>query len=190
MKNSIILILIIALFTACNQNMDSENALEQEVEVLNAPMEEKETTKNFSDIGFELMETETLGDLKIGLTVEEIEKIIGKPSVVDKFELWEADGYQHQGRTYQKGTIQLDFIKLENGKIVANTIEIKKGCDYKTPRNIGIGSTYAEVLEAYKGEIDTKNSKKSLIAGSIYGGFFFEFKNEKVETIFIGSAAE
>lgn len=189
MKNSIVFILTIALFVACNQNLDTQNAPEQETIEVEQPIEKK-IKRNFSDIGFELMETENLGDLKIGLTVETIEKITGKPTKIDEFQLWEADGFQHQGRTYQKGTIELDFIKLENGNIVSNTITIKKGCNYKTSRNIGIGSTYNEVLTAYEGEIDIHEGKKTLIAGSIYGGIIFDFKNEKVETIFIGSAAE
>jgi hypothetical protein len=127
----------------------------------------------------------------MGMTTAEVEKIIGKPEVITEFEFWDADGFEHQARVYQNETIELDFIKLEDGRIVSNMITISEGCQYKTSRNIGIGSTYEDVLQAYKSEISTPENRSSLIAGTIYGGIIFQFSDEnKVNNIFIGAAAE
>jgi hypothetical protein len=71
------------------------------------------------------------------------------------------------------------------------SITAKTPCILRTTRNIGIGSSYAEVREAYKGFIDESSSDLTLITvGSVYGGILFSFKDEKVETIFFGAAAE
>lgn len=189
MKKIFLFILTLVIITACNQNIDNDNAQQEELDSPILSEAEKKPT-NFSDVGFELMETESLGNLRLGLTPEEIEKTAGRAEKITAFEIWEADGYQHQSRIYQKGTIEIDFVKLEDGKIISNMIEIKNGCDYKTSRNIGIGSTYDETFKAYKNEISTPESKEALIAGTIYGGLIFEMENNKVKTIFIGAAAE
>jgi|AntRauTorckE5430_2_1112549.scaffolds.fasta_scaffold12460_3 hypothetical protein len=190
MKNKLLLLFVILIFTACNQSVENENAAEQEEQP--AAVEAQQTEeKDFSEIGFKLMETETVGDLKMGLTTAEVEKITGKPEIVTPFEEWGADGFEHQARVYQNESIELDFIKLEDGSIVSNMITISEGCSYKTSRNIGIGSTYDDVLQAYKNEISTPENPTTLIAGSIYGGIIFQFSDEKkVNNIFIGEAAE
>jgi hypothetical protein len=58
--------------------------------------------------------------------------------------------------------------------------------------NMGIGSTYKEVMAAYEKMIDQTNTdNKTITAGSVYGGIIFTFgKEEKVERVFVGAAAE
>ena len=190
MKSKLFFLVLIFLFTACNQSMENENAAEQE-DLPEAVQAQQAEEKDFSEIGFKLMETETVGELKMGLTTDEVEKITGKPEIVTAFEEWGADGFEHQARVYQNESIELDFIKLEDGRVVSNMITISEGCNYKTSRNIGIGSTYDDVLQAYKAEISTPENPTTLIAGSIYGGIIFQFSDKnKVNNIFIGSAAE
>jgi hypothetical protein len=68
-----------------------------------------------------------------------------------------------------------------------NMITITKPCELKTKRNIGIGSTYEEVDNAYRKEINPEFSDtETLTAGSIYGGIIFSFQNMRV----IGASAE
>jgi hypothetical protein len=190
MKSKLFFLFVILLFTACEQVMENENAGEQD-ELPEAVEAQQVEEKDFSEIGFKLMETETVGDLKMGLTTAEVEKITGKPEIITPFEEWGVDGFEHQTRVYQKETIELDFIKLDDGRIVSNSITVLEGCTYKTSRNVGIGSTYDDVLQTYKKEISTPESLTTLIAGSIYGGIIFQFSDEKkVNNIFIGSAAE
>ncbi|NJN78727.1 MAG: hypothetical protein HC803_10725 [Saprospiraceae bacterium] len=191
MKIKGIILISILILTACKQNNDDKNVAQQENGLPQEVQAETQEVKDFSEIGFKLMETETVGDLKMGLTTKEVEKLIGKPSEITPFELWEADGFEHQARVYQQETIELDFIKLEDGRIVSNMITITEGCKYKTARNIGIGSTYDEVLQAYNAEISTPENTSTLIAGTIYGGIIFQFSEEnKVNNIFIGAGAE
>ena len=78
MKSKFIFTIVILTFIACNQNVDSENdGAEQQVELQQIQVEEIED-KDFGNIGFELMETETIGDLKIGLTTDKVEATTGK----------------------------------------------------------------------------------------------------------------
>ena len=114
MKSQIIFIITILTFIACNQNIDSENGGQQEQAEIQQVQAEEIEDKDFGEIGFKLMETETVGDLKMGLTTDEVEVIVGEPSEVTPFELWGADGFEHQARVYQNETIELDFIKLED----------------------------------------------------------------------------
>jgi hypothetical protein len=63
--------------------------------------------------------------------------------------------------------------------------------DYKTSKGISIGSNYQEVEKAYKDYVNAEfSNKESIVAGSIYGGVIFSFKNGKVTSIFIGASAE
>lgn len=191
MKIRYIILVLIGALTACNQSLENENAAEQQQTLPEAVEAQQVEEKDFSEIGFKLMETETIGELKIGLTTAAVEKITGKPEIVTEFEFWGADGLEHQARAYQNETIELDFVKLEDGQVVSNSITILEGCQYKTTRNIGIGSSYEDVLQAYKAEISTPENRSTLVAGSIYGGIIFQFSDEnKVNNIFIGAAAE
>ena len=49
-----------------------------------------------------------------------------------------------------------------------------------------------EVMKAYKSQWNREDSKHfgGVVAGSIYGGVMFNFKNGKVSRIFLGAAAE
>jgi len=62
----------------------------------------------------------------------------------------------------------------------------------KTSRGIGIGSLQKEVLEAYGAEFNREESllPDTIIAGSVFGGLVFTMKDGRVESIFIGAAAE
>ena len=62
----------------------------------------------------------------------------------------------------------------------------------KTKRGIGIGDTYEQVRKIYQQYEDRENSisSKTFVAGSIYGGLIFTFKNNRVTQIYLGSVAE
>jgi len=71
------------------------------------------------------------------------------------------------------------------------SISITSPCTFKTNKNIGIGSTYDEVMTTYAQEIDKTSSDENVVTvGSLYGGIIFEFSNKKVSKIFVGAAAE
>jgi hypothetical protein len=65
----------------------------------------------------------------------------------------------------------------------------------RTKRGIHIGSTEQDVIKAYggcqdeDGRIHTKRGEQ-FVAGSIYGGIAFSFRNGRVSEILLGAAAE
>ncbi|MCX7708413.1 MAG: hypothetical protein N2484_01040 [Clostridia bacterium] len=148
--------------------------------------------KDYGEIGFDLVKNESLGSLKYGLTEKELVQKLGQPEEKSKAMVWGSDGMEHQSFYYKAKGIELDMIKDENVWSI-RTINIKKPCDFKTKRNIGIGSSKEEVLKVYKEELNPENSghdTESYIAGTVYGGIIFGFENGEVSSIFIGAAAE
>jgi hypothetical protein len=141
----------------------------------------------------DLSTRESLGELKLGLKGAEVIKLLGKPGKKDKDVMWEAIGQWVQEWQYPSQGIQLHMASEKKGgtKSVL-TITASDGCKLSTSRGISIGSTEAAVKKAY-GSVQDKEqsvSGKNFVAGSIYGGVFFEFEKGKVSEIFIGAAAE
>jgi hypothetical protein len=146
-------------------------------------------TKALDVIGTELLQNETFGNIKIGLTAAQTQEALGKPDKKGEKAEWEADGETHQSWTY-KG-IELDMTGKEEQTI--NNINITAPSTLKTSKNIGIGSTKAEVEAAYTGAIDksaTEEGSENIVAGTVYGGIIFKIENGKVNGIFVGAAAE
>ncbi|MFY9309011.1 MAG: hypothetical protein WAQ28_08170 [Bacteroidia bacterium] len=145
--------------------------------------------KSFDVIGSELLQNETFGNIKIGLTAAQTQEALGKPEKKGEKAEWEADGETHQKWNY-KG-IELDMIGKEQQTIAS--ISITAPSTLKTSKNIGIGSPKAEVETAYAGMIDksaTDEGSENIIAGTMYGGIIFQIENGKVKEIFAGAAAE
>jgi hypothetical protein len=150
----------------------------------------------YSSAGFDLMLNESAGFLKNGLLDTKVLELLGKPEEKSKVQMMGYDGENHQTWYYKAKGIELDLIGNTNAQKV-NTITISSPCAFKTKRNIGLGSTKKEVLNAYKNEIDlsgvnpeTNLEPGRLVAGTIYGGVIFSVKNDRVDSIFIGAAAE
>ncbi|MEO7924295.1 MAG: hypothetical protein ABIR30_11515 [Chitinophagaceae bacterium] len=140
------------------------------------------------------IDIETFGPLRLGMPYKETVNAMGQPGRKGDAVEWAADGLVHQDWRYLAEGIVLNisFEKdqlLQTGAIFA--ITATSPCVFKTKAGMGIGSTYAEVQEAYKRDIDPEATDKTQITvGSVYGGIIFSFKNDKAEKIFIGAAAE
>lgn len=133
-----------------------------------------------------------VGELNLGLTNTKIIELVGQPGSKSKAEEWGADGLMHQDWFYKDKGITLN---MSSGKDITNqnvnSITIISPCNFKTKKNIGIGSSYNELMAAYEKEVDkTMSTKESVIAGSMYGGIFFNFVKDKVTKIFVGAGAE
>ncbi len=153
--------------------------------------EEEAVEKDYGTIGFELLKTEGLGELTIGLSTKQVETLLGKPTNQSKPEVWEADGYTHQMWTYKKHGLELDMSGETASSLNLGGITALKTCTLKTKRSIGIGSNMNDVMSAYKKELDKESSDTAyIVAGSVYGGLIFTLKNQKVNSIFMGAAAE
>ena len=141
----------------------------------------------------EITRWEGFGILKIGLTAAQVVKVLGSPESKSKNILWGADGLYHQYWYYPKQGITLDMVSVtgEEKQKVAS-IKLTSNSTLKTRRGIKIGDSYAKVTQAYYKERDreTSTSSKIFVAGSIYGGLIFSFKNGRVNEIFLGAAAE
>ncbi|MES2591048.1 MAG: hypothetical protein V4608_04100 [Bacteroidota bacterium] len=147
--------------------------------------------KSYDQIGFELLKTESFGNIKIGLTDLKTVELIGEPQEKSKTEEWEADGETHQTWNYKQLGITINMIGKGALNQVVNTISITAPCSLKTSKQIGIGSSKQEVQSAYDLSIDKANlESEALVAGTVYGGMIFNFENGKVKTIFLGSVAE
>lgn len=158
---------------------------------INEKIKESDKDIDFEELGFALMEQETLNDLKLGLNKKQVEEKIGVASEFSENEIWDADGEYHQTYFYKNLGIELDMIgdNLDTKKV--NMITIYKPCKFKTSSGIAIGSKLSE-LEGEYGKYYNKefSDKENFVAGSIYGGVIFTLKNNEVESIFIGVSAE
>ena len=150
-----------------------------------------DSEKDLEKIGIDILNSETIGTLKYGLSFSELIKELGEPSETLDSEMWGADGEYHQTIKYSTQGIELDIIgEVEADKRI-NMITIYDPCDLKTSRNVGVGSSYDQVESVYKALIDPINSNQNqIVIGSIYGGMIFKFKDQIVNSIFIGAAAE
>lgn len=144
-----------------------------------------------SDSEFELMRTESLGELKLELGTTKIKQLLGEPEMKSKSEIWEVDGEYRQDWKYPTKGIELTLKGEFDSTRTVEMITIKKPCELKTKKQIGIGSEYEKVRIAYKNKIDKSASNtETLVVGSVYGGLIFNFEDKKVKSIFIGASAE
>lgn len=150
--------------------------------------------QDYSTIGFDIMQKE------LDYFNKDILPTLGQPDLKSEYEMWGADGLEHQEWTYKTKGITLDMVK-EDGVESVNSITIKNPAEVKTTRNVGINSTNQEVFQAYKNEFnpeesdlkkikDNDPSEYSVTAGTCYGGILFTINGNKVKEIFIGAGAE
>ena len=148
---------------------------------------------SFSADEFTLLREERIGTLRIDLPEREVKKIIHCPLRRGPEQLWGADGAYHQKWEYAGCGITLGMVSEKKGASKSvNSITLVNPGNLSTKRGIRIGSTEQEVMEAYRPYWNKEDSKSFniFVAGSIYGGLMFDFKNGKVSRIFLGAAAE
>ncbi len=143
--------------------------------------------------GFELMKSERLGTLKIGMRRAAALEILGSPSKSGKVEEWGADGMFHQQVEFKSAGVILGLASTSKGSVqTVESITIVAPSRLPTAAGIRIGSTEAEVIKAYRRHYNKEESTPGahVVAGSIYGGMTFDIKRGKVCQIYIGAAAE
>ncbi|MEO6611442.1 MAG: hypothetical protein ABIT05_04895 [Chitinophagaceae bacterium] len=195
MKNYCILLSIV-LLTSCNSKSKTEEKTtsENDTTALTPPTTNGDTAVSTTPPPSGKIDIESFGGIKLGMTYKELVAALGQPGRKGNAVNWAADGLEHQDWTYPAEGLVLNvsFEKdalLSTGKLF--TITAKDPNWYKTAAGMRIGSTYSEVEQAYKKDIDPEATDKTQITvGSIYGGIIFSFKNDKVEKIFLGAEAE
>lgn len=140
------------------------------------------------------IDIESFGDIKLGQHYKETVAVLGEPDNKSKAQEWGADGLMHEDLTWKsKGLVlNMSFDKTNHeSSLAVFSITATAPCNFKTKAGAGISSLYDEVQNAYKKDIDaTATDKTQITVGSVYGGIIFSFKNDKVEKIFLGAAAE
>ena len=185
-RNILIFSSICFLIFSCNRTTKEEYvATDNYLIINNADRKDKNSL-----IGKQLMKTESLGELKLGLAPKEITELIGKHEEKAISEYFGYGGTYHEWKYTKKG-ILLTFLNESDSIPIVSRIEISEPCKLKTKKNIGIGSKIENVQIAYRNEIDkTKSDAKAIVAGTVLGGIIFRLENKKVRTIIIGPIAE
>jgi hypothetical protein len=140
-----------------------------------------------------LIEDECVGEITLGQKADQLTALVGKPEGKGKDVMWDAIGEWVQEWRYPAQGLELNMAsKTKGGVKSVLTITATAPCKLATKKGIKIGSSIAEVTKAYQDVQDKEQSDagKTFVAGSIYGGVIFTFKDGKVVQIFVGAAAE
>lgn len=189
-----ILYLSLLVLASCNAGAKNEKGNKTEkISTDTAVTTPADTTRPVSQKSNKI-DIDTFGDISIGQRHYDTKKAIGEPDKRTSPEEWGADGLMHEDWTYTPKGLVLNMSSEKKSKDNFKTIfsiTATAPCLFKTKAGLGIGNSYAEVKEAYKDSIDTDATDKNQITvGSIYGGIIFTFKDDKVNRIFLGAAAE
>lgn len=188
--NTIIIACFLFIASSCN-NVNTADSTDISPTNDSTTSSEINNENQLEEIGIQLMKSESVGGIQLGLGINQVIEILGNPSEKSNPEMWEGDGEYHQNFSYVKEGLELDFIGQSESNQTLNMITVTEPCTLKTKRQIGIGSSIEEVNADYKNKIDASSSNsETIIAGTIYGGIIFSFENSKVKSIFIGQSAE
>jgi hypothetical protein len=183
----------IALLTLCliNNESKAEPPKVTQLRPATSAQDVSGAGTDFSAIGWELLKTESLGPLRIGLSSSETVALLGSPETKSPKRVWPADAQEHQQWAYNKAGLIFDMV-TEAGEQRIATIKASGPCKFKTKRGVGVGTDAQTVMSAYKAEINLPESDypQSLVVGSVYGGLIFSLKDGQVSSIFLGAAAE
>ncbi|MBX2877710.1 MAG: hypothetical protein KTR30_36660 [Saprospiraceae bacterium] len=206
LKEKIVISLAILslLIVACDQKRSQENqskdkdssATNSELNQTDLPPETYQSSE-IDKIGWELLEQETFGEIRLEMDSVSIIKIIGQPDSVTTINYWGADGGYHNEWFYNKLGLTIGMNRVPdhpNHKYqacLADRMTLTSPSKLYTARRIRIGSTRGEVLSNYKLAItDTVGFDNNLVAGTVYGGLLFQLEQDTVVRIFLGAAAE
>jgi hypothetical protein len=155
----------------------------------------QEASEEHSERGFKLMNSESLGGLKLEMSAKDVTALLGKPEKMGKDIEWEAIGEYVQQWSWPKSGLVAEMVSEKKGgskRVLMFTAKAPWDAAKKTAKGIGLGSTEAEVRAAYGSYEDKEMSQagSSFIAGTVYGGLQFTFARGKVTSIFFGASAE
>jgi hypothetical protein len=128
------------------------------------------------------------------MTEKEVNRIVRSAPRKDK-EVFEGatGGYVQMWKYPDRGIVLAMGSARKGGPKGVNSIEIVAPCELATSRGIRIGSAESEVVKAYGKYRDREGATKKgviFVAGSLYDGVIFDFRDGLVVRIFLGAAAE
>lgn len=155
---------------------------------------EKTEPKDYLQIGFDLINSESLGELCLHMTGSQLIAILGEPDKKEDPVIWGADGLLHSSWSYEKKGIEINMVKEPDKDEEAKIFSIRafSPCVLQTKRGIKIGDKREDVIRAYSNEIYPNNSQTegNIIIGSVYGGIWVAIEDGLISAIFIGASAE
>lgn len=139
-----------------------------------------------------LAQVQKLGPLRLKLPITAAEKALGKPSTVSKPHVEEATGRTVQTRTYKKHGLEVTYARdSEYQPWQIERFQAKAPCAWRNPHGVGIGTAMDVVRQKYAPLLEKETSiGNQLVVGSVYFGVIYAFEEGKVDSIFIGAAAE
>ncbi len=132
------------------------------------------------------------GGLALGLTAKKVVAKLGEPESKDEIAEEGATGLWVSNWHWPKQGVELAMAAgKKDGAPTINSLTLTPPSVLKNPRGIGIGSRRDDVLKAFGKAVDKTASKgDEILIGSVYGGVFFDLKDQKVIKIFVGAGAE
>jgi hypothetical protein len=135
-----------------------------------------------------ILDTETIGGLKLGADEKAIVAVLGAPKHKDK--VVQEGATMEYVSDWMWPTASINMVS-DTGKPPwkARLISISKTSTLETAQHIHLGSKRADVEKVYKRSDEDDGKPDQFLVGSIYGGLLFEFKNDRVITISMGPFA-
>lgn len=184
-------ILLVGLVISCNNQSSNKGNLEASAAKRDLLVTDSTTGVDYLDIGFKLMDSETIGVVKRRMAFENVKALLGEPDTISSVDTSEIDGGFYQSIEYLKLGVSIVISAHPDSVKKVENIFINEPCILKTSKQIGIGSSLDEVKKAYGVSINPGSySEDYLIAGSVYGGIVFNFENLKVKSIYLGISAD
>lgn len=136
---------------------------------------------------------DALGELASGLADKDVVAKLGEPKRKEGREEEAATGDIVDLWHYpEQGIVLTMRSQTMTGPQSISGITIKAPCPLQTKLGVGVGSTRADVVAGYGAFKDPEfpAGPEQFIAGSVYGGTFFDFTKDEVVSIFMGAGAE
>ncbi|MHC1743227.1 MAG: hypothetical protein AB9873_09385 [Syntrophobacteraceae bacterium] len=138
--------------------------------------------------------SERIGSLRLGLAEKAVHQAVSCKPKKGK-EIFEAatGDYVQEWAYPDCGVVLKMSSERKGGRKSVASITVTSPGKLETSRGIRIGSAESEVIEAYGRFRDPESALEGggeLVAGSVYDGMIFEFRDGRVVRIFLGAAAE
>jgi hypothetical protein len=171
-------IIFILTICGCSHPIPPANTIK------NTPIDTTDTTSDGNKIiriGFEPMDSEKIGEIRIGMAMESVINKLGQPGEKTDTAISPVDGLLCQEWRYKKHGIFLWMEGKKSSKMYVESITINAPCDFKTNRRIGIGSSSQDIKSAYHQDMD-------IAKNTVYGGMLATIHNNKIDTITVAGA--
>ena len=134
----------------------------------------------------------SVGALKNGTAMNDVINALGEPEEETEAECQGYDNDFHKSLSYKSKGISIGVqAEEEHGDYILSSLNLEAPFSGKTVEGIGIGSSEAEVKNAYGDIINLEDSSSHcIVLGSTFGGVHFGIENGVVCYIYFGASAE